>query len=136
MRRVDWTERLAQTLEGRRHYPFVWAGRDGCQDCCTLAAACASAITGRPILDELLTHYHDETSALEYIKACGGLAAAVSSHLGKSKAGSLARTGDIAIVVVKRKEIVGVVVDDEIIAAGADGLGSYPRARAVLAWSL
>lgn len=136
MKRIDWTERLAETLEAHRQLPFRWAGRDESHDCCTLVAACIDAMTGSRKLDALVEHYHDEPSARAYIAASGGLAIAIGQHLGKPKPVSLLRSGDVVVWVRKGIEYAGLVVQDKIVSAGARGLVASHLRRAVTGWAV
>lgn len=135
MKRTDWVARLWETLEARRQLPFEWAGRHESQDCCTFVAACLDAMTDGNYLDELLTHYSDEASALAYIEANGGLEATLSKHLGEPKRVSFMGMGDVALVSVGGRELAGICVRDCIVVAGENGIGRLPRKTALRCWS-
>ncbi len=136
MKRVDYLERLWETIEARRHLPFRWGASTDGQDCCTFAAACADAMTDGSFLDALLTQYHDEKSALEYIERSGGIEAAISQHLGPQKALGFMGRGDICVVLEGEQKIVGVCEGNMILVSGKRGMIKLKRNLAIAAWGL
>ena len=124
MRRADWHARLWAEIERRRAFPFQWGASEGAQDCCTFAAAIVDELTGSTHLAALLTHYHDEPSALAYIADSGGIDAAISTFLGEPSALSFAKRGDV--IGLTGDIQVGVCIGHKVIAAGADGLIELP----------
>lgn len=136
MRRWDWVRRLRETVQAHRTLPFQWAGRVDSHDCCTFVAACIDEMTGSAHVDELLTHYSDEESAIAYIASNGGLEQTISLYLGEPKAVTFMQRGDAALVVREGREFVGICVGAEIFSAGPDGLVSNPREFATRAWAV
>jgi hypothetical protein len=134
MKRHRWVERLWETIEAHRLLPFRWAGRADAHDCCSFVAACLDAMTEGSYLDELLSNYSDEASALAYIERCGGLEATLTSHLGEPKPLGFMGRGDVALVVRADREFVGICIGDTIVSAGPEGLVTNSREFAVRAW--
>ncbi len=124
MRRDDWHARLWAEIERRRALPFQWGASEGAQDCCTFAAAIVDALTDSQHVAALLTHYHDEPSALDYIDDAGGIDAAISTFLGEPASLNFAQRGDVIGLVGDIQ--VGVCIGHKVIAAGADGLIELP----------
>jgi hypothetical protein len=133
----DWLDRLWETIEAHRALSFRWAGREDAHDCCTFAAACIDAmVEGGGYVDALLANYDDEASAKAYIQRAGGLAAAISEHLGEPKPLSFMGRGDVALVLERGAELVGVCIGDRIVSAGEHGLIFNDRSLAIRAWGL
>jgi hypothetical protein len=136
MKRADWVRRLLDTIEAHRLLPFRWAGRDDSHDCCTFPAACLDAMTDGTYLDDLLTNYSDEETAIAYIASNGGLEQTLTRHLGQPKRASFMQRGDVALVLRDGREFVGICAGDVVFSAGPDGLVTNPRQLAAKAWSV
>lgn len=136
MKRADWLDRLWETIEARREFPFRWGGYAGANDCCTFVAACIEAMTGRDLGPVLLAEYSDEDTANAYIARAGGLQAAITSHLGKPKKLSYMSRGDVVIVETGGIQFAGICLGSNIVSAGPNGLGSNPASYALVAWGL
>lgn len=136
MKRFDWLDRLWETIEARRTFPFRWGASVDAHDCCTFVAACIKAMTGRDLVPALLTEYSDEATAIAYIARAGGLEAAITSHLGQPKKLSFMSRGDVVLVENGGIQFAGVCLGNSIVSAGPDGLGSNPASLALVAWGL
>lgn len=135
MRRDDWHARLWAEIKRRRAFPFRWGASEGAQDCCTFAAAMIDELTGSAQLPALLTHYHDEPSALAYIEASGGIDAAISSFLGNPSPLPFAKRGDVIGLIGDIR--IGVCIGHKVIAAGIDGLVELPmKETARIRWAV
>jgi hypothetical protein len=136
MRRADWLDRLWETIEARRALPFRWGEIDGAHDCCTFVAACVDAMTDSNLVAALRAEYHDQASANEYIARCGGLEAAISSHLGRTKPVAFMKRGDVAIVEVGGIRFAGICIGPHVVSAGPEGLGMNPATCALTVWGI
>lgn len=93
-RMSDWPMILAALIEAERR-PFAW----GRHDCCTFAADCVLAITGRDPLADLRGQWRTRTQALALLKRLGGLQQAVTDRLGPPLPNALlAQRGDIVLI--------------------------------------
>ena len=135
MKRLDWVQRLWETIEAHRLLPFRWAGRDDSHDCCSFVAACLDAMTDGNYLERLLANYTDEATALAFIAANGGLAQTIDLFL-VPKRTSFMQRGDVALVMRDGREFLGVCAGAIVISAGPDGLVSNPRTLAIKAWGI
>ncbi|EHM01164.1 hypothetical protein HMPREF9946_02239 [Acetobacteraceae bacterium AT-5844] len=131
----DWAERLAALVEERRNAPFEW----GVQDCCTLAADAALAITGADPLADWRGRYASEEEAETRIGP-EGLEAAVAAGLAAWGAPecpvAFAQRGDWALVSVGNQLVCGVVLGAVVAAPGRDGIAFVPVSRMQRAWSI
>lgn len=136
MRRFDYVDRLWETIEARQRLPFVWAGHEGSQDCCTFVAACVDAMTGSSFLAAMLERYHDAVSAQACINDAGGLAELITEYLGPTKPVARMSLGDVALCQMKGREFLGICARDRIIAATEHGLGELSKKHAVACWGV
>jgi hypothetical protein len=90
MRRDDWLARLWAEIGAAETRPFSW----GRHDCCKFAARCVEAVTGEPV--DL--PYDDKASALRYLAAQGGIAAAVTARYGEPGRWWHVQRGDLCLV--------------------------------------
>lgn len=129
VRHLDWPERLAAFVEGRRFTPFVWGGND----CCLFAADAVLAITGTDLALDHRGRYADARGALEIVGAPGGLAGLVDLP---GRDPGLARRGDVVLAEMQGREVLGVCVGADYAAPGADGLVFRPMNEARRAWEV
>lgn len=134
MKRLDWLDRLWDTIEAHRPLPFRWAGTADAHDCCTFAAACVDAISGRNLVSTMLELYQDEAGALAVIDAHGGLEDLVSSFLGAPAQLGFMQRGDVVVAERDGQKFVGICVGREIISAGPTGLVLNPARLALACW--
>lgn len=126
----------AGVIAAARRRAFAW----GVHDCCTFAADCVHALTGRDALLELPAwRTRDEAQAL--IAALGGLRQAVTGVLGVEPAApGYAATGDVVLAVdpfdPEAREILAVAHGGELLAPGARGLSVLPRSAALCCWKV
>lgn len=128
MRRTDWVEQLWRVVKAYDGVPFEY----GRHDCCLFVARCIDAMTDSDLAWTLAYHYHDEPSALAFIRHECGIERAVSGFLGDTVDG-LPRRGDVAMVPTERGDGVGMCVGTTIAVAG-DGVEFYPLSAALKTW--
>ena len=129
-RRADWPERLMALMTTRQSTPFAW----GEHDCCQFAAAAIQAMTDHNPLESL--GYHDARSAMRILHKEGGLERAVEARLGASKPVTLAMRGDIALLPLRKREALGVVIGQSAYFAAPKGLSERPISCCTVAWSV
>lgn len=129
MRPQDWPERLSEFYRDRRNRPFEW----GENDCCTLAADWVAEITGADPIDDI-RGWDDALSAARTIESLGGMRAAVTDRLGEPIDWMLAQRGDVVLLVVNRRDTLGVCMGQFALAPGEDGALLVQMAQAECAW--
>ena len=129
-RRADWPERLMALMATRQSTPFAWGEHDYCQ----FAAAAIQAMTDHNPLESL--GYHDARLAMRILHAEGGLQRAVQARLGASKPVTLAMRGDIALLPLRKREALGVVIGQSAYFAAPKGLSERPISCCTVAWSV
>ena len=129
-RRADWPERLMALMAARQSTPFAW----GEHDCCQFVAAAIQTMTDHNPLESL--GYHDARLAMRILHAEGGLQRAVQARLGASKPVTLAMRGDIALLPLRKREALGVVIGQSAYFAAPKGLSERPISCCTVAWSV
>ena len=130
MRIANWEDVLWAEVGRWRKAPFEW----GVNDCCLFAARCVDAISGSDWVGDLRGCYHDERSALAYIKAEGGVEASVTRRLGASVPRLLARRGDVCLVETPSGHGLAVCVGGSVMIPGPAGLLSQALSTVLCAW--
>ncbi|PRD42184.1 hypothetical protein C5748_17110 [Phyllobacterium phragmitis] len=131
-REFGWRTRLNAELDRSRMMPFAW----GTNDCCTFAARCVLAVTGKDTTAAYSTRYRTAKGALSTLKRAGfdDLTQLAAAHF-EEIAPSLASAGDLAAI---RSDAtgwaLGVVIGERIVFIGPEGLGSVPVTDAVKAY--
>jgi hypothetical protein len=125
--------------QAARERPFAW----GQHDCCTWAAECVRALTGRDPLHQLGAAWADEQQAREVLASLGGLHAAVCAALGQPLAApTLAQRGDVVLLAAGNTLALGVCMGEWIVAPGPTGLArvhvaaSTGDTRPLAAWRI
>lgn len=130
-----WPERLAEFFAARQAQPFAW----GAQDCVSLAADAALAITGRDPLAAYRGRYASEDEAYRLVGE-EGLVAFVGRLMAEFGAPECevreAQRGDWAMVSVGNQFCTGVVIGGFVAAPGARRIAHVPLRRAVAAWAV
>lgn len=132
VRKDNWPILFSEYLKERMKMPFEW----GKNDCMNFVAKGVEAITG---CDFFATYdgYSTEEEAKVFIDEKGGIVAMISEHLGPGHRNPLlAHRGDV--VIVKRPEITGGLVDDsgsKIAVVSEQGLIRLPLSSAWRIWS-
>lgn len=129
MRQSDWPTRMWHEIERWRVVPFGW----GSNDCCLFVARVTDAICSSRHAEKLATNYHDEASALQYIKANGGIGPAVSQYIGQPERKRPTR-GDVVLFDGPHGDTLGICVGADIAAMGPDGVVMLPKSAAKLTW--
>ena len=132
----DWPERLAELLEARLDLPFAW----GAQDCCTLPADAALALTGHDPLAAWRGTYADEAAAEAILARHGGLEGFVADCLAAWGAPecppAFVQRGDWALVAVGNELLCGVVAGAAVAVPGTHRLRAVPLDRIRRAWAV
>lgn len=131
MRRHDWVERMFAVIDAHSGKEFEW----GKNDCCLFAARVVDAMCDTEHEVALSQHYHDEKTALAYIKESVGIAEAVSTYIGEPKDGRPQR-GDVVLIHCNDQDALGICVGRFIAVQTTNGV-SYARRDTVLkVWSI
>jgi hypothetical protein len=129
----DWPERLAAFIDERRDHGFAW----GLQDCFTLAADAALALTGEDPAEVVRGEYSNEEGA-EAIIGPDGLEAWVAATMAAWGAPecepAFAQRGDMVFVAVGNQRMCGVHLGSTVAVPGADRLHFLPASRILRAW--
>ena len=135
MRIDDWDTRLEAAIAAADK-PLEW----GAHDCCTFAASCIEAVTGRTVWVKGLPAYRSAAGATTALKKAGftDLGAALDSVLGERKPVAMARRGDL--VLIAGPDAPGCAVVDLsgewAVGLSPDGVVRVRLAEAVTAWSV
>lgn len=118
-------DRLIRAAERR---PFKW----GEHDCCTFAAACVEARTGRRLA---LPQWGSEAEAQGLLAERGGLHGAVTKLLGEPVPPLMARAGDVVLALdAEGRELLAVCAGSVLVAPAARGLSAMPLTAGRHAW--
>lgn len=129
MRRVNWHQYLAQTLQAAMTRPFSW----GEHDCCLFAADCVQAMTGTDPAAEFRGTYRTAVGAKKAILARAvSLTALIDEVLPRVDA-RLVQRGDVVLFDGPQGETLGIVWHGAVWAVGARGAGPV-EAEIKLAW--
>ena len=135
MNRVDhWEAALDREVARARRESFDWPSHN----CALWAARVVEAITGE---DVLATAYRNLPRTERAIYAVltgedGTLRDAVTAALGEEKPAMEARRGDVVMLSLDNRLIVGVCLGAKVAAVGPTGLRTRPITEAVAAWSV
>ena len=133
-----WPERLASFIEERRHAPFAW----GSNDCSLFACDAMLAMTGIDIAAEFRGKYSDELGALRCLKDHAGGALEATAEKIAAQFGLLeipplhAQRGDVAIIPTTNGPALGVVIGEDIVAAGPSGVAFFSLRDVQRAWRI
>jgi hypothetical protein len=131
IRRSDWLEKMWSTIEQHQSKPFAW----GDNDCCLFSAKVVDAMCDSTFAEKLKEKYHDQDSAIKYIVEEGGIEAAVSNYLGKSKTGR-AQRGDVVMFDGSLGDTLGICVGNTIAAVSESGVIYMPRSVTICYWTI
>lgn len=135
MRREDWPSRLHDVIEAARETPFAW----GSHDCCTFAAACVEAVTGRNVWPAS-RRYTTEQGAYRALRGLGDgyLTDTIDDILGPRKAPFRAGRGDIVAVHTPTGPGIAVVdlTGEWVVAPAQGGLSRLHLVEAFAAWTV
>ena len=92
MKKSNWTQALAETIEAAKKRPFSW----GKFDCCIFISECVIAQTGVDPMPEFRGHYTTKTGANRVVKKYGGLEAVINSKFKRITKNELSR-GDLVM---------------------------------------
>lgn len=125
MRRADWVSRLFAVFKQYQNAEFSF----GKHDCAMLSARCIDAMTGSDWSESLT--YGDRRGAVRFLRAEGGLEAAVTKRLGEPVNGYNARRGDICLI---DKTTLGVCIGSVIAVCSDNSIEHYPLNSALKHW--
>jgi hypothetical protein len=135
MRLDDWDTRLEAVIAAADK-PFAW----GDHDCCTFAASCVEAVTGRQLWVKSAPSYRTAAGAKKALKKVGfdDLPSALDGVLGERKPVAMAQRGDV--VLIDGADAPGCAVVDLsgewAVGPSPDGVVRVRLAEAVAAWSV
>lgn len=132
MKRPDWPERLAETVDAWRGRPFAW----GSVDCFRFPLACVDAQTGSEWLSEV-ADYDSQIGAYRALAArgWGNVADAFASAFEEIPPVMMKR-GDLAVIEDARALCGAICVGTMLVAMSREGLAFLPRPRAVRAFKV
>lgn len=131
MRHENWSEVLAEQIEGARKRPFSF----GAFDCALWAADVVLAMTGVDYAAKWRERYNGDREALKLIAAAGGLREMAAEVLGEPIAPTFAQRGDVVLITGGALGYsLGICNGVNLAAAGHDGLVFLPMRDAVCAW--
>jgi hypothetical protein len=136
MTRVEnWETKLAEAIEGAKDRGFQY----GAFDCCLFAASIIEAITGTNLMKGM--EYGSEDDALQVIQSLGSdllfaVTAIAQQHELESIAPAFAQRGDLVIVNVNDKQVVGIIGTDAryAVCTTLRGVVQIERERIIAAW--
>lgn len=129
MRRLNWHQHLAETLQAAMTRPFLW----GEHDCCLFAADCVQAMTGTDYAVEFRNTYHTAAGAQKAIlKRAESLTVLVDGLFSRTDV-RLIQRGDVVLFDGPQGETLGVVWHGAVWAAGERGAGPV-EAEIKVAW--
>jgi hypothetical protein len=137
MRFEDWPQRLEEVFVAARARQFQY----GQFDCALFAADCVHAITGVDYASAL-RGYESKLAAYRIVKQYGSLEAMITSLLGKEPIHPAhAQRGDVVLASTdlaagEEGDAIGVVAGVRILCPCGNGLRSFPRSAARLAWRI
>jgi hypothetical protein len=132
MRKLDWTSALQEKIQFFEKEPFVW----GSHDCFTFAADCVLAMTGEDRMSKHRGAYKTELGANRKLKRLGGVAAAVSTELGKPIDPKFAQRGDVVCFPALMGDTMGICLGGVIASPMLTGVGYTPMSLAAQAWRI
>jgi len=130
-RRHDWADKMFSTIKDHESLPFEY----GKNDCCSFVARIVDAMCDTEHEKALLQNYHDEPTALEYIKRSGGIEKAVEAYIGIAKQGRPHR-GDVVLIHVNDRDALGICIGREIAVKTTDGVSYVDRSVLLKFWSI
>lgn len=132
--RVQRERDYAKVIADAERRAFEW----GPHDCVTFGAAAVKARTRRDVLAELGLDptWRSALEAAKAIESVGGLRVALTRLFGDPVAPLWGRTGDIAVLLSRetRRELVGVVHAELLLAPGTAYLERLPITDALAVW--
>jgi hypothetical protein len=126
-RKHDWLVQLRGVITLYRRQEFVY----GHHDCALFLARSVDAMTGSAFAAELTPLYSDARGAVRFLKAEGGLEAAITRRLGSPVYGPALRRGDGAFI---DRHSVGVCVGMHVLVLTDSGLRPCELRTAVKHW--
>lgn len=119
MKRLEnWDIRLGEAVDDAKETVFSW----GRHDCCTFAARCVEAITGKDPMATFRNKYHDQKSSLEILKqeGMGTLFLTLKSIFGDPVGPAKANRGDLVFVSGGNGPCLGVCLGRHSVFVGQD----------------
>lgn len=128
-RTTGWESRLFGYIEEKKFTPFAW----GTHDCCTFAAGAVFALTEQSVFTPA---YSNAFEANSFMESVGGIEAWMTEQFGEPAAPLQGRRGDIAMLALPDRELLSVVVGEEVVAPGEEHLLFYPIMTATKVWRI
>ena len=119
-----WRVALHETIEAHRRLPFAW----GQHDCALFVADCVRAMTGLDLATGFRGSYSTPAGSVRALKRAGfDDLVALAANFFEAIPPMMARAGDIAAIETPDGWAVGVVVGEQVLFLGSDGLGAVDR---------
>lgn len=103
MKKQNWTQALAETIEAAKKRSFSW----GKFDCCLFAAECVKAQTGVDPMPEFRGRYTTEVGAKRLLTKFGGIEKIMDSKFQRGCISSISR-GDLVLIENQQGVMLGV----------------------------
>jgi len=109
----DWTTRLTQFIQSRKHTSFEW----GENDCCLFAADAVIAIAGHDYAEQFRQQYTNEMGALRALKRAGytSIDEALTGLLGAPSPRLSVRRGDVVLIEHNGQDTAGIMFGDVVV---------------------
>lgn len=132
MRKQGWEIILDDYITTQKAIPFVW----GHTDCVLFAANCANAILEQDLSPQIAAYGdYDEAAALEYVRACNGIAGIFDRHFTRRPV-KTAQRGDIVVMNFNGTKAAGICNGRLAVCKTIDGIIFVPMIHALAAWEV
>lgn len=126
-RKRNWERALAEYIADRQSRPFVW----GDHDCCQFAAGWILECTGKAVD---MPNYSTAIGAARKIADEGSLLLAVKNRLGNVAHPNFCQRGDVAMIEVEGRQVMGVITYGGVVVPSETGLVCFDRSSIIAAW--
>ena len=133
MRHYDWPEKLFDIIGAAKRSTFKW----GSNDCALFACDCAKAMTGVDHAANFRGKYKTERGALTSLKKIEGvetLSQLADKYLGAKIGLSHARRGDVVLISVGSRDVLGVVAGNCAVFLTLGGIRTVSLRECTCAW--
>ena len=126
---IGWESLLFAYLQDKVVQPFVW----GTNDCCTFAAGAIQDITGESVFEP---SYSNAFEAQTFMESVGSIEAWMTDKFGEPVARLLGRRGDIALLSLEDRDLLSVVIGDQVVAPGSEHALFYAIEHCTKVWRI
>ena len=128
----DWQIRFEAFVRERRSMPFAW----GTNDCAIFASDCVLALTGTDPAPASLRKHKTAKQGTRVVHRHGGLGVIATRALGDSKPVAFAQVGDVVLVMIGKREALGICNGQTAIGPSAAGIVAVPMDLATACWRI